>query len=1049
MNNINKKRKHNTSESTNKKPRRSNTNYDIDYSYLDDDDNISDDSEYIDDETHDYLSESSITSDSDSDSSDDTTNTLDIECSPTNEIIELLDTTKKNEDITNIEKKMILNNNEEEYTNKILVEHWNNVSGDDGNIDEYKRGEGYKEYNEDEYDVEDEGDEEDECDEEDGEYQGDEEDECGQEEEVDNIPYQQILQQLFQTSSNQPFGIIMQLTQPNSVSYTHDEEDQSEQDEEKQETIIENEIMIDDNVQQRSQKRQENMKLRNEKANKRKKDEENKQAKKKNTDKYHKLLHDNKQFDDKVYFQKLSLEEQTTLIDTLQSTKNLQQLDVPYRIKLLKLDIPNKYKSIVLRKIQTLESSTHENTKLRNWIDQFMQIPFGVYKNLPVSIHDGPQKCNTFIDNAKSILDETVYGMEDIKLQILQVIGQIIANPNSIGTSIALKGPMGTGKTTLVKEGISKILQRPFTFIALGGATESSFLEGHSYTWEGSTCGQIVNVLKNSKCMNPVIYFDELDKVSNTPRGDEIIGILTHLTDPTQNSHFQDKYFAEVPLNLDKCLFIFSYNDESKINPILRDRMYRISTRAYTMDEKLNIANRFLLPPIQKNISFNKDDIHIEDDIMRHIVDKFTEGEEGVRNLKRCLETIYKNINLRRFVQCNKSKDHIVLPLYITKSHTEEILQKDDPNNNRVKVVQSEMPDEYKKLALQKITRLETIDSSYPEYTKLKEWIDGFVNIPFNVYRELPVTLQNGLTVCEKYMLNAKKILDETVYGLEDAKIQIMQYLAQLMINPSSVGTSIAIKGPMGTGKTSLIKNGISRILERPFEFIALGGANDGSYFEGHSYTYTGSKSGEVVNILRRSKCMNPIIYFDELDKISETTKGDEITNILMHLTDTTQNSNFHDKYFDGIQFNLNKCLFIFSYNNEKKINPILLDRMYKIKTNGYSTNDKIEIAKNYLIPVIQDCMKFEDGQVTIEEKTFQSIIEHHTNNERGVRNLKRCLEIIYSKLNMYRFLSPNTTLYKEDKFILEFPFTVSNDNIHLFLTKNEEQFYLQRMMYT
>ena len=524
---------------------------------------------------------------------------------------------------------------------------------------------------------------------------------------------------------------------------------------------------------------------------------------------------------------------------------------------------------------------------------------------------------------------------------------------------------------------------------------------------------------------------------------------MTHLTDPTQNSHFQDKYFAEVPLNLDKCLFIFSYNDESKINPILRDRMYRISTRAYTMDEKLNIAKRFLLPPIQKNISFNKDDIRIDDDIMRHIVDKFTEGEEGVRNLKRCLETIYKNINLRRFVQCDKNKDHIVFPLRVTKAHMEDMLQKDDPNNNRVKVVQSKMPQEYRKLALEKITRLETIDSSYPEYTKLKEWIDGFVSIPFNVYRELPVTFQSGMTMCEKYILNAKKILDETVYGLEDAKLQIMQYLAQLMINPSSVGTSIAIKGPMGTGKTSLIKNGISKILERPFELIALGGANDGSYFEGHSYTYTGSKSGEIVNILRRSKCMNPIIYFDELDKISETTKGDEIKNILMHITDTTQNSNFHDKYFDGIQFDLNKCLFIFSYNNEKKINPVLLDRMYKINTKGYNTRDKVEIAKNYLIPVIEDCMKFDKGQVSIEESAFQNMIDHHTNNERGVRNLKRCLEIIYSKLNMYRFLSPNTTLYKEEKITMTFPFTVSNNNLDLFLNKDGEQFYIQRLMYT
>jgi hypothetical protein len=146
---------------------------------------------------------------------------------------------------------------------------------------------------------------------------------------------------------------------------------------------------------------------------------------------------------------------------------------------------------------------------------------------------------------------------------------------------------MGTGKTTLVKEGISKILGREFTFIALGGGGDASFLEGHSYTYEGSTWGKIVQIIIDSKCMNPVIYFDELDKISDTPRGQEIIGILTHLTDTTQNSQFHDKYFSEVDFDLSKCLFIFSYNDESKVNSILKDRMYRIQTKSYDSKEKV------------------------------------------------------------------------------------------------------------------------------------------------------------------------------------------------------------------------------------------------------------------------------------------------------------------------------------------------------------------------------------------------------------------------------------------------------------------------------
>merc|ERR1711991_1311022 len=192
--------------------------------------------------------------------------------------------------------------------------------------------------------------------------------------------------------------------------------------------------------------------------------------------------------------------------------------------------------------------------------------------------------------------------MNDAKMQIMQLAGQWITNPSALGTAIAIKGPMGTGKTTLVKEGISKILGREFAFIALGGASDSSFLEGHSYTYEGSTWGKIVQILIESKSMNPVIYFDELDKVSDTPKGEEIVGILTHLTDTSQNSAFHDKYFAEIDFDLSKCLFIFSYNDENKVNPILRDRMYRILTKGYDMKQKQTISTKHLMPNIRSQV---------------------------------------------------------------------------------------------------------------------------------------------------------------------------------------------------------------------------------------------------------------------------------------------------------------------------------------------------------------------------------------------------------------------------------------------------------------
>ena len=285
--------------------------------------------------------------------------------------------------------------------------------------------------------------------------------------------------------------------------------------------------------------------------------------------------------------------------------------------------------------LRNMDPCSGEYYKIKHWVDNFMMIPFGKYSSMDVSFSDGIEKCNEFMIKSKQILDEAVYGLNDAKMQILQMMAQWISNPEAIGSAIAIKGPMGTGKTSLVKHGISKILGRPFAFIALGGATDSAFLEGHSYTYEGSTWGHIVEILKQSKCMNPVFYFDELDKVSDTSKGDEIIGILTHLTDATQNSQFHDKYFSGIDLDLSKALFIFSYNDENKINPILRDRMYKIQTEGYNMHQKKIIAMKYMIPMIEKNIGFEPKNINLSDDSIAYIIEHYAPDEKGVRNLKR------------------------------------------------------------------------------------------------------------------------------------------------------------------------------------------------------------------------------------------------------------------------------------------------------------------------------------------------------------------------------------------------------------------------------
>jgi ATP-dependent Lon protease len=379
-----------------------------------------------------------------------------------------------------------------------------------------------------------------------------------------------------------------------------------------------------------------------------------KKQKAKNLRIFRKILKDKNTMNDFSFYEKLEKENQKKIIKELREINKITRIEKPYRMTLLESEIPVEYKASAMKKINSLrymEPGSGEFYKSKNWVDTFMRIPFNKYEGLPISIDDGVDKCHEFMSIAQNTLDQAVYGLNDAKMQIMQMLGQLLTNPKAIGTAIAIHGPPGTGKTSLVKEGISKILNRPFAFIALGGATDSSFLEGHGYTYEGSTWGKIVQILIESKCMNPVIYFDELDKISDTPRGEEIAGILTHLTDTSQNSQFHDKYFADINFDLSKCLFIFSYNDESKVNPILKDRMYRIKTKGYVSKEKTIIANNYLLPKIREQVRFNNDEIIIPNDVLGHIIDTHCNKEDGVRNLKRCLEIIYTKLNLYRLMK--------------------------------------------------------------------------------------------------------------------------------------------------------------------------------------------------------------------------------------------------------------------------------------------------------------------------------------------------------------------------------------------------------------
>lgn len=247
-------------------------------------------------------------------------------------------------------------------------------------------------------------------------------------------------------------------------------------------------------------------------------------------------------------------------------------------------------------------------------------------------------------------LDEATHGHRQAKRAMARVMGQWMAGEQN-GYCFGFEGPPGVGKTSLAKRGLANCLKdangksRPFCFLALGGATNGSYLDGHSYTYVGSTWGRIVDCLMNAECMNPIIYIDELDKVSRTEHGKEIIGILTHITDPTQNEAFNDKYFSGVPIDLSKVLFVFSYNDPGSIDRILLDRIHRIKFEPLSLGDKVAISERFVLPELKKEHKLGKvPEIPVE--AIEHIATSYT-SEAGMRRLSEHLRTCVGEINLQ------------------------------------------------------------------------------------------------------------------------------------------------------------------------------------------------------------------------------------------------------------------------------------------------------------------------------------------------------------------------------------------------------------------
>ena len=333
----------------------------------------------------------------------------------------------------------------------------------------------------------------------------------------------------------------------------------------------------------------------------------------------------------------------------------------------------------------------------------------------------------------------------------------------------------------------------------------------------------------------------------------------------------------------------------------------------------------------------------------------------------------------------------------------------------RFKILNWDIDNSTKNMLISKNEQFNRMSQNSGEYFKLDKWFQTLGKIPIGEYN-LPMI--NGKKDVSKYLTNVKKSLDKNIYGHYETKDQILRILAQWISNSESNGYVLGIQGSPGVGKTKLIKDGICKAMGYPLSFISLSGLGDASYLNGHQFTYEGSAPGKIVESLIKAKTMNPIFLFDELDKVCSSSKGDEIINTLIHITDPVQNDKYNDKYFQEIDLDLSKSLMIFTYNNENSINPVLKDRMITIKVSGYNSKEKLCLCKDYIIPELLPEYNMKPGDIIFEENILKKIIEDHRDDQ-GMRNIKRVLNDSLSRINMMKYIVT-------DDINIKTPYTIS-----------------------
>ncbi|MBD5632776.1 MAG: endopeptidase La [Clostridia bacterium] len=357
------------------------------------------------------------------------------------------------------------------------------------------------------------------------------------------------------------------------------------------------------------------------------------------------------------------------------------------------------------------------------------------------------------------------------------------------------------------------------------------------------------------------------------------------------------------------------------------------------------------------------------------MLDKILNDELEIMRLER-------KINAMVRTSIDKNQKEYYLREQLKAIHTELGDDGEEHDELEKKIKEKGMPQEVEEKALKELSRMTRMQSSSPDYNVLRIYIDWLLDLPWSEKTE-----------DTKELKDAVKVLNDDHYGLEKIKERITEYLAVLKLTGGLNAPILCFVGPPGVGKTS-IASSIARALGRKFVRMSLGGVKDESEIRGHRKTYIGALPGRIIAGIKTAGTTNPVFLLDEIDKLSSDMRGDP-ASALLEVLDPAQNSTFRDRYLE-LPYDLSKVLFITTANGIDSIPRPLLDRMEVIELGGYTSEEKREIAKRYLVPKKREVNGLEAG-LTFEDAALDEIITGYT-LEAGVRNLEREIDAICRK---------------------------------------------------